>query len=185
MNVFKLVKPLDQGSIGHTPIFLSFHSTVSCRSDISLTKPSCFIRSWRISYTAGQGKHSWKKRRKEVQILCEKKWKLWNAWQHAAVLSDKRFWKFFWFHFNLGEDPCVFTVPHTHSGRQILTFSSSSLCFSVSFISLNWNWSTLWACFSRSCSCGEQETAWQLITRHSLWNNSYIHDRLSNDLCGR
>ena len=39
---------------GRTPIFLSFHSTVSCRSAISLTKPSCFKRSWRISWAAGK-----------------------------------------------------------------------------------------------------------------------------------
>lgn len=41
-----------RGLDSRTPIFLSFHSTVSWRSDISLTKPSCFIFSWRISWTA-------------------------------------------------------------------------------------------------------------------------------------
>lgn len=39
------------------------------------------------------------------------------------------------------------------AAEKILTFRSSSLCLSVSLISVNWNWSTLWACFSLSSSC--------------------------------
>lgn len=67
------------GLRGRTPIFLSFHSTVSCRSDISLTKPSCFMRSWRISWAAGKGDRVWSvewegKKRKVTHafVLCVK-----------------------------------------------------------------------------------------------------------------
>lgn len=63
-------------------------------------------------------------------------------------------------------------MTHAHTLTRILTFSSSSLCFSVSFNSLNWNWSTLWACFSRSYSCGEQERAWQQV---SIPPNQYLN----------
>lgn len=75
-------------------------------------------------------------------------------------------------------------VTHIHTGGQILTLSSSSLCFSVSFISLNWNWSTEWACFSRSYSCEEQETAWQPITPlFSLWTSiSYTQKNITGKL---
>lgn len=75
------------GLIGHTAIFLSFHSTVSCRSDISLIKPSCFKRSWRISWTAGKGNKVWDEERERtkrnmmhacIYTVCEQKRKLWN-----------------------------------------------------------------------------------------------------------
>lgn len=152
---------------GRTPIFLSFHSTVSCRSDISLTKPSCFKRSWRISWTTAKGNKVWEVEREQkekgnscIYTVCGKR-KLWNAtcslfkwqtdWKAAVFLTSA-------FFFKPQEAPFLH---HTLKDTQILTFSSSSLCFSVSFISLNWNWSTLWACFSRSNSCEEQETAWQ------------------------
>lgn len=74
-----LIKKQNCGLRGRTPIFLSFHSTVSCRSDISLTKPSCFMRSWRISWAAGKGDRVWSvewesKKRKVTHafVLCVK-----------------------------------------------------------------------------------------------------------------
>lgn len=36
---------------GPTPIFLSFHSRASCRSDTSLSSPACFCCSCRISWS--------------------------------------------------------------------------------------------------------------------------------------
>lgn len=91
---------------GRTPIFLSFHSTVSCRSDISLRKPSCFKRSWRISWTTAKGNKVWEVEREQkekgntcIYTVCGKR-KLWNAtcslfkWLTVAVFLTSAFFFF-------------------------------------------------------------------------------------------